>query len=77
MVRNRKFEMEGRKIVMIVEDCPAHPDVSGLKATKLQFLPPNTTSCTQAMDQGVIRYIHILLYCTQIGKAFCPLYIKS
>ena len=57
---DRKFEMHGRKIVMIVDNCPAHPEVSGLNAIKLQL--PNTTSCTQPMDQGVIRYILILLY---------------
>ena len=57
---DRKFEMQGRKIVMIVDNCPAHPEVSGLKAVKLQFLAPNTTSCTQSMNQGVIRYIIVL-----------------
>ena len=59
---DRKFKMQGRKIVMIVDNCPAHPELSGLKAVKLQFLPPNTTSCTQSMNQGVIRYIIILFY---------------
>ena len=54
---DRKFDMQGRKIVLVVDNCPAHPDVSGLKAINLQFLPPNTTSCTQPMDQGVIRYV--------------------
>lgn len=52
---DRKFTMQGRKIVMVV-DCPAHPDVSELKAINLQFLPPNTTS-TQPMDQDAIRYV--------------------
>ena len=41
---DRKFDMQGRKIVLVVNDCPAHPDISGLKAINLQFLPPNTTS---------------------------------
>ena len=59
---DRKFEMQGRKIVMIVDDCPAHPEVSGLKAIHLQFLPPNTTSCTQPMDQGVIRYVYFIIF---------------
>ena len=36
---------------MIVNNCPAHPEVSGLKAINLQILPPITTSCTQSMDQ--------------------------
>ena len=26
---DRKFEMQGRKVVMIVDNCPAHPEVSG------------------------------------------------
>ena len=52
---DRKFEKENRKIVLIVDNCPAHPIVDGLKAIELMFLPPNTTSKTQPMDQGVIR----------------------
>ena len=52
---DRKFEKENRKIVLIVDNCPAHPIVEELKAIELVFLPPNTTSKTQLMDQGVIR----------------------
>ena len=50
-----KFDAEGRKIVLIIDNCPAHPNVDNLKAIQLVFLPPNTTSKTQSMDQGVIR----------------------
>ena len=50
-----KFDAEGRKIVLIIDNCPAHPKVDNLKAIQLVFLPPNTTSKTQPMDQGVIR----------------------
>ena len=53
---HRKFEMQVRKVVMIVDNWPAHREVLGLKAINLQFLPTNITSCTQAMNQGVIRY---------------------
>lgn len=52
---DRKFLGEGRKVALIVDNCPAHPHVEGLKAIQLVFLPPNTTSKTQPMDQGVIR----------------------
>ena len=52
---DRKFEKESRATVLIVDNCPAHPIVDGLKATELVFLPPNTTSKSQPMDQGVIR----------------------
>ena len=41
--------------MLIVDNCPAHPHVGGLKAIRLYFLSPNTTSKTQLMDQGLIR----------------------
>ena len=53
-----KFEKENRRIV-IVGNCPAHPIVDGLKAIEVVFLPPNTTSKTQPMDQGVIRSLKV------------------
>ena len=50
-----KFLAEKRKIALIVDNCPAHSKVEGLKAIDLIFLPPNTTPKTQPMDQGIIR----------------------
>lgn len=50
-----KFEGEGRKIVLIEDNCAAHPHVKDLEAINLVFLLPSTTSKTQPMDQGVIR----------------------
>ena len=52
---DKKFDAEGRKIVLIIDNCPAHPNVDNLKAIQLVFLPPNTTSKTQPMYQGVVR----------------------
>ena len=51
---DRKFQREYRKIALKVDNCPAHSDINDLKATELVFVPPNTTSNTQPMDQGVI-----------------------
>ena len=59
---DRKFEMQGRKVVMIVDNCPAHPEDSGRTAINLQFLSLNTTSCTQPMDQEVIRYVWFIIF---------------
>ena len=50
-----KFVREDRKVVLIVDNCPAHPRVGRLKSIRLCFLTPNTTSKTQPMYQGVIR----------------------
>ena len=58
----RKFEMQGRKVVMVVDNFPVHPEVLGLKVINLRLLPPNTTSCTQAIDQGVIRYFCFIIF---------------
>ena len=52
---DRKFEKENHRIVLIVDNCPAHPTVDGLKTIELVFLPTNTTSKTQPIGQGVIR----------------------
>ena len=52
---DKKMQNQNRKICMIVDNCPAHPRVNGLKAIQLSFLPPNTTSRTQLMDQGIIN----------------------
>lgn len=45
----------GRKVLLLVDNCPAHPEVRDLKNIKLEFFPPNVTSVLQPMDQGVIR----------------------
>ena len=52
---DRSFGVQKRKIALIVDNCPAHPTVTWLEWIELIFLPPNTTSVTQPMDQGVIR----------------------
>ena len=52
---DRKFCADDRKIALIIDNCPAHPSISNLTNVQLVFLPPNTTSILQPMDQGVIR----------------------
>ncbi|XP_063595645.1 tigger transposable element-derived protein 4-like [Penaeus indicus] len=52
---DRKFRVDGRKIALIIDNCPAHPTLSNLTNVQLVFLPPNTTSTLQPMDQCVIR----------------------
>ena len=52
---DRQFTKEGRKFVLLVDNCPAHPSIDNLVSTELIFLPPNTASKLQPMDQGIIR----------------------
>ena len=55
---DRRFTKEGRKIVLLVDTCPANPFIDNLVYTELMFLPPSTTSKLQPMDQGVIRSLN-------------------
>lgn len=52
---DRELTKQKKKILLLVDNCPAHPSVSDLRSITLVFLPPNTTSTLQPMDQGIIR----------------------
>ena len=52
---DRKFSARNKSVLLLVDNCSAHPEVQDLKSINLQFLPPNTTSKLQPMDQGIIR----------------------
>ena len=62
-----KFHVEGSKVALIIDNCPAHPNVDNIKEIKLVFLPPKTTSKTQPMDQGVIRALKAF-YSTKVVR---------
>ena len=48
------FRAQSRKVALLSDNCPAHPEIKNLMNINLIFLPPNT-SVFQPMDQGVIR----------------------
>lgn len=48
------------KVLLIVDNCRAHPKVTeGLINIELIFLPPNTTLKVQPCDDGIIRALKI------------------
>ena len=53
---DRRFTKEGQKIVLLVDNCTAHPSIDNLLSTELMFLPPNTTSKLQPIDQGELDH---------------------
>ena len=48
-----KLHVAGRKVALNIDNFPVHANVDNLKAIELVFLPPNTTSKTQPMDQRI------------------------
>ena len=53
------FQMEGRKIALLIDNWPGHLSAYDLTNVKLIFLPRNTTSVLQPMDLGVIRSLKL------------------
>ncbi|KAH1256564.1 CENP-B 2 [Glycine max] len=52
--------MHGRRVLLVVDNCPAHPrNIEGLRNVELFFLPPNMTSKIQPCDAGIIRAFKI------------------
>jgi hypothetical protein len=56
-LKNLDAEMARKKrsILLLIDNCPAHPKDVSLKNIRVEFLPPNSTSCTQPLDQGIIK----------------------
>ena len=74
---DRKFSAAKRKIALIIDNCTAHPHVEQLASIELIFLPPNTTSHTQPMDQGVIRALKAKYRSLAVRKMIAALEKKN
>ncbi|KAI8516563.1 Pyruvate decarboxylase 2 [Branchiostoma belcheri] len=46
---------KGKKICLLLDNCTAHPHDVNLRNIRLIFLPANTTSIIQPLDQGIVR----------------------
>lgn len=51
----KQLRRENRRILLLIDNCSAHPEITGLTNIRIEFLLPNATSVIQPMDQGVIR----------------------
>ena len=56
---NKKMQLQGRKVILFLDNAPSHPNITNLSNVKLQFLPPNTTAEIQPMDQGIIQTLKL------------------
>ena len=64
---NDRLRKQRKKVCLLLDNCTAHKIANnGLQFIKLVFLPPNTTSYIQPLDQGIIKnfkhdYFHHML----------------
>ncbi|XP_035221575.1 tigger transposable element-derived protein 4-like [Stegodyphus dumicola] len=52
---DNRFSAEKRKVLLIVDNCTAHMEVTGLQAIRVEYLPPNAAAVLEPMDQGIIN----------------------
>ncbi|GBN95485.1 Tigger transposable element-derived protein 6 [Araneus ventricosus] len=69
---DKRMIAECRKIALVFDNCPAHPKEINqkLKNFIVFYLPPNTASKLQPMDQGVIKKIHNILSQENSAKSY-------
>ena len=56
---NKKMKSQNRNILLFIDNAPSHHPHLTLSNVKLAFFPPNTTSKTQPMDQGIIQTLKV------------------
>ncbi|XP_046661293.1 tigger transposable element-derived protein 4-like [Homalodisca vitripennis] len=52
---DRQMKKKKKKILLFIDNATAHGDIPKMKNVKIEFLPPNTTSKLQPLDQGIIK----------------------
>ena len=53
---NDHLRKQRKKVCLLLDNCTAHKiENDGLQFIELVFLPPNTTSYIQPLDQGIIK----------------------
>jgi hypothetical protein len=57
---NSSMRKRKRRILLFVDNCAAHNVNEEYTNVKVKFLPANTTSLIQPLDQGIIRHFKVL-----------------
>lgn len=52
---DKRMSSHKRKILLFIDNCTAHNDLPVLRSITVRFLPANTTSKLQPLDQGIIQ----------------------
>ncbi|KAH9377591.1 hypothetical protein HPB48_019237 [Haemaphysalis longicornis] len=49
------MQRQGRRVLLVIDNCSAHHVQTSLTLVTLLFLPPNTTANVQLLDLAIIR----------------------
>ncbi|GBM67806.1 Tigger transposable element-derived protein 6 [Araneus ventricosus] len=63
----KEMAKKKRRIFLVIDNCNTHSNFPALKNITVKFLPPNTTSKSQPLDQRIIRSFNVG-YRTQIVR---------
>ncbi len=66
---DRKLRMINRKVLLLVDNAPSHPEVANLTHIRVEKLPKNTTSLIQPCDAGIIKNLK-----GKLPKHYCNLW---
>ena len=69
---DRTFRGELLVLMLLVDNCRAHPHIENFSNINLIFLPPNTVFVLQPMNQGVIHSLK-----ARYRRRIMRLYIKA
>lgn len=69
---NKKMVIQKRKILLFLDNASSHPNLK-LSNVQLVFLPPNTTSKTQPLDQGIINAIKVQYRKRVLKRLICKI----
>ena len=64
---NIKMTCEKRKILLLLDNCPAHTPSRHYSNIELMFLPPNSSGYIQPLDQGIIASFKSYFNCYKLN----------
>ena len=56
---NRRMCSQDRSVLLFLDNAPSHPRDLELSHVRLVYLPPNSTSVLQPLDQGIIQCVKV------------------
>jgi hypothetical protein len=65
-----ELQRKSRKILLLLDNCAAHPHLDSLENIQLEFMFPNTTCLVQPMDMGIIKNLKTLYRAKLVNYIF-------